>query len=211
MDFDLFLYDTEKKELKEKLEKSPFSQNIFDNILYANRKYAKSALAGKEGDCYSVATVDKNNDILVYFVGNILNDGVCITDSEHVNTFYSFELFETFLLTGNNKLAKRYTEVDFPAVFENIKDRFRSFIKGGNESKIGYMQFDFIPHSVMSHILLSLDCKLGTLIASKQGVQYLNVTYLGSFFVIGLHETSVLFCTRQYFTTNLIKNEVIKG
>lgn len=209
----LFSYDMENKKILNDLPKLKDSENVIDCIVFANVGFAKAAFKGTDGDLYFIAVGNDSNgsrSLDVYTISNLPKEGVCISKGDYFSTYYSFDTFKDYLfgkLFPQEAIAKKYSQVDFPAVFDDVKEMLKSFLMNYSKDKI---QIDFIPSSIIATILSNLNCKMGEMIAQKEGLMYLKMMYYGKLFAVGIAENSILIAKYDYFINNLVKKEILK-
>lgn len=196
------------------LFKANGNTNIIDNVVYANKEYAKISLKGGEGDCYRVTCYVDKEFHSSYFVSNIPEDSVNIQkEGDTTELHFSFDAFAEYL-TGNlfafknnvkqNKIQK-YTDIDWSAIFKDVEEMIKDFFLSGKE----FIEFLYIPNAIITTKLVDLGCVLGKPLTKSETIIFINLLYCQKNYVIGIQEAGFMICTREYFTKNLVKQQII--
>lgn len=197
------------------LFKANGNTNIIDNVVYANKEYAKISLKGGEGDCYRVTCYVDKEFHSSYFVSNTPEDSVNIQkENDTTELHFTFDAFREYL-TGNlsafrndikqNKIQK-YSDIDWSAIFKDVEEMIKEFFLSEKE----FIEFLYIPNGIITTKLVELGCVLGKPASKSERIMFINILYCQKNYIIGIQEAGFLICTRDYFVKNLVKNEIIK-
>ena len=196
------------------LFKANGNTNIIDNVVYANKEYAKISLKGGEGDCYRVTCYVDKEFHSSYRVSNTPTEFVNIQkENDTTELHFTFDAFKEYL-TGNlfafknnikqNKIQK-YDDIDWTAIFKDVEEMIKDFFLSGKE----FIEFIYIPNGIITTKLVNLGCNLGKIIAKNETITFIGITFCQKDYVIGIQEAGFLICTKDYFTKNLVKNQII--